>query len=183
MVRRLRGWVFSIVLPVIVSVGCGASSATQPGSNEPTSVTADGDNTNQAPLTDAEKAEIADFIEEARKNFENGQDLLFSKRFTNDGKIAPPQAVAVLGKSNIAKLVRKSPKITSLTISNLEVEGAGKNAVATGTVAMDGLTNDPDNDDKLTKQVSVSCSLLITLKKNNAGNWRAKNVSCPSLSP
>jgi hypothetical protein len=178
MVRRLRGWVFSIVLTGIVSVGCGSSSATQPGANEPAPVTADGET-----LTDTEKGEIAKFIDEARENFQNGQDLLFSKRFTNDGKLAPPQAAAASGKLNIAKLVRKSPKITSLTISNLEVEGAGKNAVATGTVAMDGLTNDPDNDDKLTKQVSVSCSLLITLKKNNNGDWRAKNVACSGLVP
>ena len=173
MVRRLRGSLFSIVLAGIVGVGCGSSS-TQTGST----VSAEAE-----PLTDADKAEITSFIEEARKNFENGQDLLFSKKFTNDGKLTPPQAAAAIGKLKIAKLVQKSPKITDLSISNIHVEGAGKHAVATGTVAMTGLTNDPDNGNALSVPVSVNCSLLVTLKKNGNGDWRAKNVACPGLAP
>jgi hypothetical protein len=50
-------------------------------------------------------------------------------------------------------------------------------------VAMTGLTNDPNNGNALSVPVSVNCSLLVTLKKTGNGDWRAKNVACPSLTP
>jgi ketosteroid isomerase-like protein len=191
MVRHLERWGFAFALTALVSsVSCSDNSSGGTDSETATQETTGGaeaaSNTGSTDsLSSEDEDAIVALIEDARENLAAGKYLPFAKRFMNNAKLFPPQAAVVDGKAAIADFARKSPKITSLSVTDVVVDGAGKNAIVTGNVAMLGKTNSkaPADNNALIKDVAVNCSLLVTLKKSSSGEWRAKNVSCPSVSP
>jgi len=195
MVRHLERWSFVVALTAVVSggtVSCSDDSSggtvpdTPPGpiTEETAGEIAAASNTPpQNSLSPEDEEAIEELIKEARQNLEDGKHLIFAKKFMNTAKVFPPQASPVNGKADIATFAKKMPKITSLSVTDLVVDGAGKNAVVTANVAMLGKTSSTPPGQHLNVDVDINCSLLVTLKKNGNGKWRAKNVSCPSVSP
>lgn len=194
MVAHLKGS-FVLVLACVLSGGsCSTSDSTGVEAAEPTEAalagSAEGEATEetpqgvgsnwtsgpQQPLNQAEIQAIKQEIEAARQAYKNGKDLGLSNKFLPNGKLFRPNAAAAVGATAIQAFVKQSPKIDTLTFSNITVDGAGNAADVTVDVAMAGKTNDPANDNALTIPVSSTGTLLIVMKKQG-NKWRAKTVS------
>ena len=199
MVTYLKGW-FVLLLACVLSGGsCSTSDSAESKTSQPAGLAAGNvagepgesspeglstwDATPQEPLTQSDIDAINQQIEKARQNYEKGNFKSFGKKFLANGKLLPPNAAAAVGTDKIQDFVRKSPKIDTLTFSNVTVNGAGDSANATVDVTMTGETYDENT--KQWTPVSSTGTALILLKKLGQGQgnkWRARIVSYTSTS-
>ncbi len=189
MVVHLKGLVL-LVLAGMLGVGCTSNGEASTGGDSTTQEPPDTqivaaepptgpevwDSGPQDPLSQADVDAIKEAVQKAAESYRGGQFQSFSNKFTNDGKLMPPNSQPRNGKQAIKAFAELSPKIDTLTVTNIAVDGAGKRATVNATVEMTGKTNDPVNENALTIGVSSKGTLLITMKKKS-GTWLAKDVA------
>jgi len=157
MVVHLKSWV-ALVLAGMLCAGCSEGPSVGP----------------QEPLSEADLNAIKDAVTKGAESYRDGHFDAFSKKFSDDGKLTTPNSPPRNGKPAIKGFARLSPKIDTLTVTNIAVDGSGKKATATATVTMTGKTNNSVTG-KLTDAVTSTGTLSIDMKKKS-GTWLAKDV-------
>ncbi|MGB8329846.1 MAG: hypothetical protein WCE62_06940 [Polyangiales bacterium] len=181
MIVQLKGWV-GLALVAMLSAGCISCSTSpapkeeDPGTVKSSAAASTWESGPQEPLSQVDIDAITAAVNEGAAAYRDGQLSKFSNKFSADGKLMPPNSSPRVGKPAIGMFAKQSPKIDTLSVTDIQMSGAGNNATVSASVVMTGKTNNPANDNAVDLPVSSTGSLLISMKKEN-GAWLAKHVA------
>lgn len=162
MVAHRRSFLVLLVVLGVVGTGCPPNA---------------GDN-NSGSLSEEDIAAIKEAVKDGANVYKDRKvdaHERFSQKFTSDGEARAPSRTPKNGKKGIQEFSEASPRIDSLSVTNITVQGSGNNAQVTADFSMAGKTNDPAASNAVTKPVSSQGKLKISMKKEN-GKWLAKNL-------